>query len=103
MASMGTKELEAELERLAQENAKRIAELKKLTATEVIARQRNTLPPPEVMRSKQQQHKMKLELENRGSIVNLKRDLRNNAILLFLLIAAITLSTVWILKMLEMI
>lgn len=93
------------LEELSKDQARKIKELEQYTqsAPDIIARQKNTIPPLEVVTRKKQEHKIKVSLATSNNVYNLKRELKSNAVLLFLLIIAITFSTVWALKILNQI
>lgn len=63
-------------------------------------RQSNTLPPMDTIAARKQQKKLKVAM-TRGSTENLKREVKNNALLLLLLIFAIASSSALAFKLIN--
>lgn len=91
---------ELELERLLQATRERIEMLEQ--TSRVMKEQSNTLPPMERMRTMKQQRKLNVAI-TRGNTDNLKRDVRNNVLLLLLLIMAIVSASILAIKLLNQI
>lgn len=94
-----------ELERASREIDTRIQELEAALnkpSQPVRARlDRNTMPPPDRVREGNQDRSLHAVVERNGRATNMRRELRENFMLLGLLVCAIAASFCWIIRLLE--
>lgn len=92
-----------QLDEIIKDKARKIKELELYTqsAPDIIAKQKNIILPLEAASRKRQETKIHVNLANSKQVYNIKRELTSNAVLLFLLLLAITASSIWILKILN--
>ncbi|MEG0837745.1 MAG: hypothetical protein RR138_06960 [Akkermansia sp.] len=94
----------SEIDRASRDLLVRISELEALVgkSNEIKAMQpdRNTLPPPDRVRESRQNRTLKVAVA-RGNVRNSQRELRDNSVLLLLLIASIAASVFWILRLFD--
>ena len=95
----------AELDRASREIELRIQELEaslKRPAPQTRMRlDRNTMPPPDPIREGNQNRALRAVVARDGRATNMSRELRENFMLLGLLICAIAASFCWIIRLLE--
>lgn len=93
---------ELEIDRIMQSYQEKIDQLQKSSQgmKEAAIRQSNTLPPMETLATRKQQKRLKVAT-TQGSTENLKREVKNNAFLLLLLIFAIATSSALAIKLLN--
>ena len=95
----------AELDRASREIESRIQELeaslKRPSQQTRMRLDRNTMPPPDRVREGNQNRALRAVVARDGRATNMRRELRENFMLLGLLICAIAVSFCWIVRLLE--
>ena len=91
----------AELDRASREIESRIQELEASLKRPSQRLDRNTMPPPDRVREGNQNRALRAVVARDGRATNMRRELRENFMLLGLLICAIAASFCWIVRLLE--
>ena len=90
----------AELDRASREIENRIQELE-ASLKRPAQQTRNTMPPPDRVREGTQNRALRAVVARDGRATNMRRELRENFMLLGLLVCAIAASFCWIVRLLE--